>query len=32
MRLLEHNYAREPSLTKDFVSNNIPEYAILSHR
>ncbi|KAH8783638.1 hypothetical protein BGZ57DRAFT_1015159 [Hyaloscypha finlandica] len=32
MRLLERNSAGEPSLTKDFVSDNIPEYAILSHR
>jgi len=31
MRLLERNSARELSLTKDFVGDNIPEYAILSH-
>jgi hypothetical protein len=32
MRLLERNGAGELSLTKDFVSDNIPEYAILSHK
>jgi hypothetical protein len=31
MRLLERNSAGELSLTKDFVGDNIPEYAILSH-
>jgi hypothetical protein len=31
MRLLELNSAGEPSLTKDFVGDNIPDYAILSH-
>lgn len=31
MRLLECNSAGELSLTKDFVGNNIPQYAILSH-
>ena len=31
MLLLERNSAGEPSLTKDFVGDNIPEYAILSH-
>jgi hypothetical protein len=31
MRLLEHNNDSEFSLTQDYVSGNIPEYAILSH-
>jgi hypothetical protein len=31
MRLLENNNDSEFSLTKDFVSGKIPEYAILSH-
>jgi hypothetical protein len=31
MRLLEHNRAGQLRLTKDFVGDNIPEYAILSH-
>ena len=31
MRLLEGNNDGEFSLTKDFVSENFPEYAILSH-
>ncbi|KAI9775341.1 MAG: hypothetical protein M1839_001257 [Geoglossum umbratile] len=31
MRLLEHNTDSEFSLTQDFVSSKIPEYAILSH-
>ncbi|RDW83444.1 vegetative incompatibility protein HET-E-1 [Coleophoma crateriformis] len=31
MRLLQHNNDGEFSLTKDFVSSEIPEYAILSH-
>jgi hypothetical protein len=31
MRLLERSSAGELSLTKDFVGDNIPEYAILSH-
>lgn len=31
MRLLERNSAGELSLTEDFVGDNIPEYAILSH-
>jgi hypothetical protein len=31
MRLLERNNDGEFSLTKDFVGDNIPEYAILSH-
>ncbi|KAF2180324.1 HET-domain-containing protein [Zopfia rhizophila CBS 207.26] len=31
MRLLERNSAGELSLTKDFIGDNIPEYAILSH-
>ena len=31
MRLLEYNNDSEFSLTKDFVSGKIPEYAILSH-
>jgi hypothetical protein len=31
MRLLQHNSASEFSLTKDFSSGKIPEYAILSH-
>ena len=31
MRLLEHNNDGEFSLTKDFISGKIPEYAILSH-
>jgi hypothetical protein len=31
MRLLERNNAGELSLTKDFVGNDIPEYAMLSH-
>ena len=31
MRLLERNSAGELSLTKDFVGDNIPKYAILSH-
>ncbi|KAI9763144.1 MAG: Vegetative incompatibility protein HET-E-1 [Geoglossum simile] len=31
MRLLEHNNDSEFSLTQDFVSSKIPEYAILSH-
>jgi hypothetical protein len=31
MRLLERNSAGEPSLAKDIVGDNIPEYAILSH-
>jgi hypothetical protein len=31
MRLLEYNNNGELSLTKDFVSGGIPEYAILSH-
>src|SRR6266536_893292 len=31
MRLLEYNNNGELSLTKDFVSSEIPEYAILSH-
>jgi hypothetical protein len=31
MRLLERNSAGELSLTKDFVGDNIPEYAILLH-
>jgi hypothetical protein len=31
MRLLERNSAGQPSLTKIFVSDNIPKYAILSH-
>jgi hypothetical protein len=31
MRLLERNSVGELSLTKDFVGDNIPEYAILSH-
>ncbi|KAF8850728.1 putative ankyrin repeat-containing protein [Acephala macrosclerotiorum] len=31
MRLLELNNDGEVSLTKDFVGDNIPEYAILSH-
>jgi hypothetical protein len=31
MRLLERNSAGELSLTKDFVGEDIPEYAILSH-
>jgi hypothetical protein len=31
MRLLEYNNDGEFSLTKDFVSGKIPEYAILSH-
>jgi hypothetical protein len=31
MRLLEHNSAGDLSLTKDFVGDDIPEYAMLSH-
>ena len=31
MRLLKCNSAGELSLTKDFVGDDIPEYAILSH-
>ena len=31
MRLLEHNSASEFSLTKNFVGDDIPRYAILSH-
>jgi hypothetical protein len=31
MRLLERNSAGELSLTKDFVGDNMPKYAILSH-
>jgi len=31
MRLLKRNAAGQLSLTKDFVGDNIPEYAILSH-
>jgi hypothetical protein len=31
MRLLERNSAGQFSLTKIFVGDNIPEYAILSH-
>src|SRR5438045_1524248 len=31
MRLLERNSVGELSLTRDFVGDNIPEYAILSH-
>ena len=31
MRLLEYNNVGQPSLTKDFVGDNIPQYAILSH-
>ena len=31
MRLLERNSTGEFSLTKDFVGDNIPQYAILSH-
>jgi hypothetical protein len=31
MRLLEYNNDSEFSLTEDFVSSKIPEYAILSH-
>jgi hypothetical protein len=31
MRLLERNSAGELSLTKDFVGDDIPEYAVLSH-
>jgi hypothetical protein len=31
MRLLKRNSSGELSLTKDFFSDNIPEYAILSH-
>ena len=31
MRLLERNSAGELSLTKDFVGDDIPEYAMLSH-
>jgi hypothetical protein len=31
MRLLEYNNDGEFSLTKDFISSEIPEYAILSH-
>ena len=31
MRLLERNSTGELSLTEDFVGDNIPEYAILSH-
>ena len=31
MRLLEYNNDGEFSLTKDFVSGEIPEYTILSH-
>jgi len=31
MRLLEYNNNSELSLTKDFVSGEIPKYAILSH-
>ena len=31
MRLLQYNSAGQLSLTKDFVNNDIPEYAILSH-
>ncbi len=31
MRLLERNNAREFSLTKDLVGDNISQYAILSH-
>jgi len=31
MRLLQHNSSGQFSLTEDFVDDNIPEYAILSH-
>jgi hypothetical protein len=31
MRLLERNSAGELSLTKDFLGDNTPKYAILSH-
>jgi hypothetical protein len=31
MRLLEYNNDSELSLTEDFVSGEIPKYAILSH-
>jgi hypothetical protein len=31
MRLLERNSAGQLSLTKDFIGNDIPKYAILSH-
>jgi len=31
MRLLQYNNDSEFSLTKDFVSSEIPEYAILLH-
>jgi len=31
MRLLERNSAGEFSLTKDFVGDDVPGYAILSH-
>jgi hypothetical protein len=31
MRLLEHNIDGKFSLTEDFIGNNTPEYAILSH-
>jgi hypothetical protein len=31
MRLLERNNDGQLSLTKDFVGDNFPEYAILSH-
>src|SRR5450432_720980 len=31
MRLLQHNSSGQLSLAEDFVDDNIPEYAILSH-
>ena len=31
MRLLQHNISGQLSLTEDFVDDNIPEYATLSH-